>query len=432
MKSETTTGTTRTADPVGTAPAADAPGCPLAETGPDGALPPLRHWPAIDLDGVDFDPVLAELMDEGPVTRIQLPHGTGWAWMVSRYEDVRLVAGDPRFGRAAVMERDVTRLAPHFIPSKDAVGMQDPPHHTTLRRAVAPAFTGRGVERLRSRAQDMLDELVASMLGDGPPLDLTERLLAPFPLAVVCELMGTPEHERPRMHEWTSLILSSSAGADRSEQAKGAMCAYFAERLRAGGDQAGEDVVSLLAAAVAAGDVTEEEAVGLALLIQIGGEAVTNNTGNMAYILLTRPDLLARLRDDPAVRPRAIDELLRYIPHRNSVGLSRIALEDVTVSGVRIRAGDPVYVSYLAANRDPDVFPDPDRIDFDRAQNPHVSFGHGPHYCIGGLLARLESELVVDALADRFPGLHLAVPEDRLRWRPGALIRGPEGMPVAW
>ncbi|RFU88164.1 cytochrome P450 [Streptomyces triticagri] len=439
MSSETTTGTagarTRTPDL-----ASAAPGCPVAGTGTavDAGLPPLRHWPAIDLDGVDFDPVLAELMAEGPVTRIRLPHGTGWAWMVSRYEDVRMVTGDSRFSRAAVMERDVTRLAPHFIPSKDAVGLQDPPHHTTLRRAVAPAFTGRGVERLRSRAQDMLGELVDSMLRDGPPLDLTERLLAPFPLAVVCELMGIPEHERPQMHEWTSLILSSSAGADRSEQAKGAMCGYFRERLRAGGKQDGEDgedgedVVSLLAAAVAAGDVTEAEAVGLALLIQIGGEAVTNNTGNMAYILLTRPDLLARLREEPEVRPRAIDELLRYIPHRNSVGLSRIAMEDVTVAGVRIRAGDPVYVSYLAANRDPDVFPDPDRIDFDRDPNPHVSFGHGPHYCIGGLLARLESELVVDALADRFPGLRLAVPVDQLRWRPGALIRGPEGMPVAW
>ncbi|WP_328707685.1 cytochrome P450 [Streptomyces mesophilus] len=395
-----------------------------------GGLPPVREWPAPELKGTEFDPVLAELMGEGPVARIRLPHGEGWAWLITRHEDVKAVTNDPRFGRAAVMDRDVTRLAPHFIPSKEAVGVQDPPHHTTLRRAVAPAFTSRGVERLRARAQEMLDELIEPLLAEGPPADLTERVLAPFPLAVVCEVMGVPEADRPRMHEWTVRILSSAEGAERSEEAKRAMCGYFAERLRA--QPAGEDVTSLLAAAVARGEISESEAVGLALLIQIGGEAVTNNTGNMVYLLLSRPELWDRLRTDPGLRPGAIDELLRYIPHRNSVGLSRIALEDVTVSGVDIAAGDAVYVSYLAANRDPEVFPDPDTIDFTRSPNPHVAFGHGPHYCVGGMLARLECELLVSTLLDRLPDLTLAVPVDELRWRPGALIRGPEGLPVTW
>ncbi|WP_415949416.1 cytochrome P450 [Streptomyces sp. KLOTTS4A1] len=392
--------------------------------------PPVRDWPAPELSGTDFDPVLAELMQEGPVTRIRLPHGEGWAWLVTRHDDVRFVTNDPRFSRAAVMERDVTRLAPHFIPSKEAVGVQDPPHHTTLRRAVAPAFTSRGVERLRERAQAMLDGLIDELLAATAPADLTEAVLAPFPLAVVCEVMGVPEHDRPRMHEWTVRILSSAEGAERSEEAKRAMCGYFTERLRARPE--GEHVLALLAAAVACGDVSESEAVGLALLIQIGGEAVTNNTGNMVYLLLTRPGLWDRLRTEPALRPGAIDELLRYIPHRNSVGLSRIALEDIEIRGVRIAAGEPVYVSYLAANRDPDVFPDPDTIDFTRSPNPHVAFGHGPHYCVGGMLARLESELLIGTLLDRLPDLALAVPVDALRWRPGALIRGPEGLPVTW
>ncbi|MBC9715082.1 cytochrome P450 [Streptomyces sp. TRM66268-LWL] len=393
-------------------------------------LPAVRDWPAPELKGTEFDPVLAELMQEGPVTRIRLPHGEGWAWLVTRHEDVKAVTNDPRFSRAAVMDRDVTRLAPHFIPSKEAVGVQDPPHHTTLRRAVAPAFTSRGVERLRTRAQAMLDELIEPLLAEGPPADLTEQVLAPFPLAVVCEVMGVPEADRPRMHDWTVRILSSAEGAERSEEAKRAMCGYFAERLRA--EPAGEDVTSLLAAAVHRGEISESEAVGLALLIQIGGEAVTNNTGNMIYLLLSRPGLWDRLRTEPALRPGAIDELLRYIPHRNSVGLSRIAMEDVTVAGVEIAAGDAVYVSYLAANRDPEVFPDPDTIDFTRSPNPHVAFGHGPHYCVGGMLARLESELIIGTLLDRLPDLALAVPEDELRWRPGALIRGPEGLPVTW
>ncbi|MET9800225.1 cytochrome P450 [Streptomyces sp. NPDC006368] len=393
--------------------------------------PPVRQWPALDLFGVDFDPVLAELMREGPITRIKLPNGEGWAWLVTRYDDVRMVTNDPRFSRKLVAQHDVTRLAPHFIPVDGAVGFEDPPDHTRLRRAVAPAFTTRGVERVRKRARESLNELVEELLRDGPPADFTERLLGPFPLAVVCELMGVPRADRPQMHEWTGLILSSAQGAERSQRAKEEMCAYFADVLRER-RSGGEDVIGLLAAAVESGELSASEAVGLALLIQIGGEAVTNNVGNMLFILLTHPEHLDRLRAEPEIRPRAIDELLRYIPHRSAVGLSRIALEDVTVAGVRIRAGDPVYVSYLAANRDPEVFADPETLDFDRNPNPHVAFGYGPHYCVGAMLARLESELLVDAMVDRFPGLRFAVPVEDLRFRRGALIRGPESLPVTW
>ncbi|MFD5075211.1 cytochrome P450 [Streptomyces sp. NPDC058371] len=395
-------------------------------------LPPVRHWPALDLTGVDFDPVLTELMREGPVTRIQLPNGEGWAWLVTRYDDVRMVTNDARFSREAVMGRQVTRLAPHFIPAAGAVGFADPPDHTRLRRSVAAAFTARGVERLRDSARRMLDELVDELLQDGPPADLTEAILSPFPIAVICELMGVPAADRQSMHTWTQLILSSSHGADVSERAKNEMSAYFTQLIgdRKGSD--GEDVTSLLGAAVGRAELTMDEAVGLAVLIQIGGEAVTNNSGQMFFILLTRPALWEQLRADPAIRPQAIDELLRYIPHRSAVGLSRIAMEDVDVSGVRIRQGDAVYVSYLAANRDPSVFPDPERIDFSRSPNPHVSFGFGPHYCVGGMLARLESELMVDALLERVPALKLAVPPDRVPFRKGALIRGPEALPVTW
>jgi len=395
-------------------------------------LPPIRHWPALDLTGVDFDPVLAELMREGPVTRIQLPNGEGWAWLVTRYDDVRMVTNDPRFSRAAVMDQPVTRLAPHFIPQRGAVGFLDPPDHTRLRRSVAAAFTAKGVERVRDRSRRLLDELVDELLQDGPPADLTATVLSPFPIAVICELMGVPAADRHGMHTWTQLILSSSHGAKVSEKAKNEMGAYFADLIGLREGSSGEDVTSLLGAAVGREEITLEEAVGLAVLLQIGGEAVTNNSGQMFYLLLTRPDLAARLRAEPEIRPQAIDELLRYIPHRNAVGLSRIAMQDVEIRGVRIRAGDPVYVSYLAANRDPDVFPDPETIDFTRAPNPHVSFGFGPHFCPGNMLARLESELLVDALLDRIPGLKLAVPPGQVPFKKGALIRGPEALPVTW
>ncbi|QFZ79079.1 cytochrome P450 [Streptomyces fagopyri] len=397
-----------------------------------GAVPAVRDWPALDLSGVDFDPVLAELMREGPVTRVKLPNGEGWAWLVTRHDDVRMVANDPRFSREAVMDHPVTRLAPHFIPARGAVGFLDPPDHTRLRRSVAAAFTAGGVERVREKSRRMLDELVDELLQEGPPTDLTERVLGPFPIAVICELMGVPAMDRANMHTWTQFILSSSHGADVSEKAKNEMGAYFAKLIGDRGGSTGEDVTSLLGAAVGRDEVTLEEAVGLAVLLQIGGEAVTNNCGQLFFLLLTRPDLAGRLRAEPDIRPRAIDELLRYIPHRSAVGLSRIATEDVDIKGVRIRAGEAIYVSYLAANRDPEVFTDPETIDFSRSPNPHVAFGFGPHYCPGGMLARLESELLVDALLDRMPGLRLAVAPEQVPFRKGALIRGPEALPVRW
>ncbi|MFD3618084.1 cytochrome P450 [Streptomyces sp. NPDC058676] len=395
-------------------------------------LPPIRHWPALDLSGVDFDPVLTELMSEGPITRIQLPDGEGWAWLVTRYEDVRTVADDPRFSREAVMERPVTRLAPHFVPAGATVGLLDPPDHTRLRRSVAAAFTAKGVERIRDKSRRMLEELVDELLQDGPPTDLSATVLTPFPTAVICELLGVPAADRHSMHTWTRLILSSPHATQVGEKAKNEMGAYFSDLIALREGCSGEDVSSLLGAAVGRGEVTLEEAVGLAVLLQIGGEAVTDNSGQMFYILLTRPDLAERLRREPEIRPQAIDELLRYIPHRNAVGLSRIALEDVGIRGVRIRAGDAIYVSYLSANRDPDVFPYPETIDFSRSPNLHVSFGFGPHSCPGGMLARLESELLVDALLDRVPGLNLAVPANEVPFKKGTLIRGPEALPVTW
>ncbi|MFJ8693340.1 cytochrome P450 [Streptomyces roseolilacinus] len=396
--------------------------------------PPVRFWPALDLKATEFDPVLEELMREGPVARIQLPHGEGWAWLVTRYEDVKAVTNDPRFSRAPVPGLAVTRLAPHFKPKPGSLAFAEPPDHNRLRRAIAPAFSARGVERLRERAREMLDGLVAKMLRDGPPADLIARVLGPFPTTVICELMGVPYADRERMSGWVHEILFPAKGAEATGRAKDEMYAWFAREIAARtadpGD--GEDILSLLGAAVAAGDISAEEAVGLVGPVQIGGEAVTNNCGNMLYLLLTRERLRERLCEEPELRPRALDELLRYIPHRSSVGLARIALEDVEIGGARIAAGDAVYVSYLAANRDPEVFPDPERIDFDRVSNPHVSFGHGPHFCTGALLARMEIELLVETFLDRLPRLRLAVPAEEVPWRRSALIRGPEALPVTW
>ncbi|MGW0085349.1 cytochrome P450 [Streptomyces sp. NPDC003393] len=433
MTQETTTSSPAgpaSASPAGVTPSpVERPAPPPAER---PAPPPVREWPALDLEGTRFDPVLAELMREGPITRVRLPHGEGWAWLATRYDDVRLVTNDPRFSRTEVTRRQVTRLAPHFKPRPGSLAWADQPDHNRLRKPVAGAFTVGAMKRLRPRAQQLLDELVDAMQRDGPPADLVERVLEPFPITVVAEVMGVPAGEREQVHAWTRQIISTSGGAEAADRAKEGMYEWIAATIRARRDSTDQDVLSLLGAAVGRGEISEEEAVGLAGPLQIGGEAVTHNCGQMLYLMLTRPELMARMRQRRGARGQVLDELLRYIPHRSTVGLARIALEDVEVHGVRIAAGEPVYVSYLAANRDPDVFPDPDVIDPDRDPNPHLAFGNGPHYCTGAVLARLQTELMVDTLLDRLPGLRLAVPPDQVAWRRRTMIRGPRTLPVTW
>ncbi|WP_424892154.1 cytochrome P450 [Streptomyces sp. XH2] len=402
-------------------------------TASDSEQHPVRFWAVEDLRGLDFDPFMAERLREEPVSRVKLPHGEGHAWLVTRYEDVKFVTSDPRFSRQAVLGRPITRLAPHFIPLDEAVGFADPPEHTRLRKAVARSFTPASLERLRPRAERVAGELLDAMEREGPPADLMKHLNGPLPLAVISDLMGVPEEHLPRMAHWTEVLLSAGHGREASDRAKSEMAAYFVEMLGRKQEEPGPDLASELAASVAKGDLSTEEAVAIALLIQASAaHAVRNNSSNMVYALLTHPRHLERLRREPGLLPQAIEELLRYIPHRNAVGLGRIAMEDVEVGGVLIRAGEVVHSSYLTANRDPSVFDHPDELDFDREHNPHLSFGHGPHFCLGSMLARLESEIILTSLITRFPDLRLAEPVEKIRWQRSALIRGPEHLPVVW
>ncbi|WP_424217144.1 cytochrome P450 (plasmid) [Streptomyces sp. BI20] len=399
---------------------------------PHQPLPPVRDWPPPDLHGPDFDPILADLMREAPLTRVRLPYGEGWAWLATRHEDVRVITSDHRFGRTEVTRRQITRLAPHFAPRPGSLAWADQPDHNRLRKPLAGAFTVSAMRRLRPHAQRLLDGLVDGLLRQGPPADLVEHVLEPFPLAVVSEVMGVPVADRERVHSWTRRIISTAGGPEAAGAAKGELYGWITETVRARAEGTGEDVYALLGRAVAAGELSEEEAVGLAGPLQIGGEAVTHNCGQMLWLLLTRPDLMARMRERPEDRPGLLDELLRWIPHRSTVGLARIAREEVVVAGRRIAAGEPVYVSYLAANRDPVVFPEPDLIDPDRPANPHLAFGNGPHFCTGAVLARLQLELLTDTLVDRLPGLRLAVAPDEVPWRQRTMIRGPLALPVSW
>ncbi|MFE9555588.1 cytochrome P450 [Streptomyces sp. NPDC006703] len=395
--------------------------------------PPVRFWSVDDVEALDFDPAMQEMLEDGRLARIRMPHGEGEAWVATKYEDVKLVTTDPRFSRAELAGRDVTRLAPHFIPLDDAVGFTDPPYHTGLRKTVAKMFTRRRVEQLRPRAEKIAGDLLDAMEQAGPPANVMEHLNTPFSVAGISELMGVPQEDWSRILDWTLLVISSVHGRRRSEQAKEEIGAYFDALATQRMAEPRDDVLSHMAAAEREGQLSRQELVAFAVLMEVSGiNSVRFNSANMVYLLLTHPEHHARLLAEPELLPQAVEELLRYIPHRNAVGMGRIATEDVQVGEVTIRCGDPVYASYVAANRDPETFDNPHSLDFDRSFNPHLAFGNGPHYCAGPWLARMEMQVMLRGLLDRFPGLRLAVPPSDIRWRRGELIRGPEVLPVTW
>ncbi|MER6999055.1 cytochrome P450 [Streptomyces sp. NPDC000410] len=394
----------------------------------------VHDWTLEELPGLDFDPLLTMLLRDEPVARIQLPFGEGNAWLVTRYEDVKLASSDPRLSRKALAERAVTSGSPHAIAAKHAaLNYTDPPHLNTLRRVVARAFTGKSMQRLRPMAQRTCDALLDEMERKGSPADLMEHLHGPFPLSVVSDLLGLPEEERWQMTDWANVIMAPRPAPGRSKEAKNTVRDVIVKLLDQRSAEPRDDLAGVLAAAHEAGEINKDEAISMATAILVSGaHAVRNNSANMVYALLTHPEHLSRLRAEPELLPQAVDELLRYIPHRNGVGLPRIATQDLEIGGVRIREGEAVYSSYLAANRDPAVFRDPDVIDFDRGPIAHLSFGFGPHHCVGSMLARMESEVLLATLLERCPRLALAVPPERIEWQEGALIRGPKTLPVSW
>ncbi|MFI6055057.1 cytochrome P450 [Streptomyces violascens] len=392
-------------------------------------------WTVEDLPALDFDPFLREALRDSPVSRIRLPHGKGDCWLVTRYDDVRFVTSDPRFSRD-ITGRPIPKMTKHFIPMDRALSFVDPPGHARVRAVVAPAFTQRAVDRLRPRVQELLDTRLERLVAAGPPADIVRHITSPFPLDVVSELIGVPPADRPRIRDWAQTLLTRSsdeAAAERAVQARGAAGAYFRELAARRRAEPQDDLMSVMVAAVDDGRIDEEELLALTTLMELNGwHAVCNNTSNMVYALLTQDGLMNRLRSEPELVPQAVEELLRWIPHKHGVGQPRIATQDVEVGGVLIRGGEFVYVSYIAANWDELVYPDPERIDVERQGPPHLAFGHGPHFCVGPLLARMESEVLLSTLVNRLPDLRLALPPEQVRWQTNVLIRGPVDLPVTW
>lgn len=374
-----------------------------------------------------------QLRDQEPVRWFE-PSGQ---FLISRHEDVNSLLRDRRLGRSylhVATHEEMGRTPP---PAEDDPfwqlnnnGMLDrePPDHTRLRRLVSQAFTPRRVEALRPVVQRLADGLVDAFVANGGG-DLIAEVAEPLPVTVIAELLGIPEADRHHLRPWSAAICGMYELNPPRETAAAAVRAAeeFSEYLRAlARRRAGDPQDDLISALTAVEGLSEDELIGTCvLLLNAGHEATVNVTGNGWWALFRNPDQLRKVQTNPALVPVAIEELMRYDTPLQM--FERWVLEDIEVRGHTIRKGQEVALLFGSANHDPAVFSDPERLDVERRDNPHISFGAGIHYCLGAPLARIELAASFGALLAKAPGLRL---EREPQWKPGYVIRGLERLDV--
>ncbi|MDW8212238.1 MAG: cytochrome P450 [Roseiflexaceae bacterium] len=358
---------------------------------------------------------------------------TGSDWQMFRYADVQALLRDPRLG-ADQFQVDpqwlaATGLAPLFETRAKMMLFTDPPDHTRLRTLVHRAFTPRVVESYRPLVQHLVDQLLDAAAARGE-VELISEFAYPLPVTVIAHMLGVPVDMHDQFRRWSDVLAAFIGGTTRPEaevlpmalKAVLEMTDFFlalvAERRRAPRD----DLLSALAQAEDGGDrLSEQELVANSILLLLAGhETTTNLIGNGTLALLRHPDQCALLRNHPELAASAVEELLRYDSPVQMT--SRRALADIDFHGHRIKAGQTVTVFIGAANRDPAQYENPARLDLTRTDVRHLAFGHGPHYCLGAPLARLEGQVALSTLVRRFP--HMRLLDERVAWRDNFALRG--------
>src|SRR5215472_6180889 len=360
-------------------------------------------------------------------------------WVLTRYEDVAAVLRDPRFIKEPLAALVAARFGAE-VPRGIGLSMldRDPPDHTRLRGLVSKAFTPRVVEGLRPRIQEIVDGLLAGAAARGS-MDLIEEFAYPIPVVVICEMLGVPIEDQERFKGWSVDIArgldliwlgpDSDVGR-RSVAARQALAEYFRGLIAQRRAAPRNDLLSGLIAAEEAGDkLNEMELLATCILLLIAGHETTANLiGNGMLALLRHRDQLERLQREPGLIASAVEELLRFDgPVQRT---ARIPSEDVTFGGQTIAKGEMVMPFIGAADRDPAQFPDPDRLDIGRADNRHIAFGWGIHFCLGAPLARIEGQIAINTLLRRLPKVSLATAEPE--YRPSLTLRGLKALPVAF
>lgn len=380
----------------------------------------MRIFPFAVPEGLAPPAEYAELPRLAPV---RLAGGQD-AVLATRYDDVKTVLADPRFSRSAYAASPLFARKPESL----ALVTSDPPHHGRRRRAVTHAFTARAARQSRADLERRARDLLQAMRAAGPGTDLVEAFTLPFPLLVMCDLLGLPTDDRHQLRPWVDAMMSTSAFTpEQVATAHTEMDTYFSRIVAAKAAEPGDDLLSEL---IASPDLSASEVVVLGSgLLMAGYETTCNQLTICTYLLLRDPSLADELRRDPAA---AIEEMLRWTSFNATGGIPHVATEDVPVGDAVIRAGEVVVPLTDAANRDPDAFPDPDRLDARRTDRAHLAFGHGRHHCLGAHLARTELEVGLVSLLAEFPDLALAASDEELRWRQGMFIRGLWTLPVQW
>jgi cytochrome P450 len=381
---------------------------------------------AADLEGLDpflpehrADPypLYRKLRELDPVHRS--PAGP---LILTRHADATAVLRDPCFSsNPSHLGGERPQVGPRRVDTRVLLFL-DPPDHTRLRSLVSKAFTPAVVRRLRPRVQQLVAELLDRVEERGS-MELIADLAYPLPMAVICELLGVPAEDRALFGNWSSdasRLLDRDLDLDEEAMERGGTAIagfteYFAGLVRQRREAPRDDLLTGLIAAEEDGQrLSWEELFATIILLYLAGhETTVNLIGNGALALLRHPDQLERLRRDRSLAPRAVEELLRYDSPVHMT--ARIATTDLEVGGVPVPRGEQVIALVAAANHDPAVFTEPDALDVGRRDNRHLSFSAGMHYCLGASLARLEGEVALPALLDRFPQLALAEEEFHLR-----------------
>ncbi|WP_326685985.1 cytochrome P450 [Streptomyces sp. NBC_01795] len=407
-----------------------------AETAPHaagaaGSVPPV-FFPLPRESLLDPPAVLARWRQEQPVHMVALPGGRH-TWLVTRYADARAVLTDPRFSSMSERPGFPTVQAEPIQSVPGAFLEYDPPAHGRLRRMLTKDFTPKRVAGLRPAVERITGGLLDALCAHGPPADLVEHFALPLPVAVICEVLGVPYEDRHLFHEWGRLIGSLTAPSHEVSTAVEEFDAYLRDLLRAKAAEPRDDLLSrLMADQVHTGELALDETVGVAMVLLVAGHDPSSKALGLAVVqLLQAPELQRELCAAPERLSGVVEELLRFLSPFHTA--FRQATENVTVGGVTVRADEGVLVSLQAANHDPGVFEEPDRLHCARNRpRHHLGFGYGIHQCLGQHLARLELTVALRELFRRLPGLRLAVPVETLAFQERGVVDGPAAVPVRW
>ncbi|MEV6113756.1 cytochrome P450 [Streptomyces sp. NPDC052109] len=383
-------------------------------------------------------PLYEQMREAGPVHRVLFPSGVQ-AWLVTGYDAAHAALNDDRLGKNHDRGNDRWRARASIMPEPQHSQLQvhllhqDPPKHTWMRRFVTDAFTPRRIEQLRPRFQELADAVVDALPQNGPA-DLVTGFAALFPFQVLAEVIGLPQELAARFdRDWGKVVQPvgpTDPARPRYESRLHGLQRYIADVVAHKREHGDDDLLSRLVVARDRRELSQEELDSMIFQLLVAGqEPVTNQITTALIALFRNPDQLARLRDDPGLLPRAVEELLRY-DSAFELTTWRFFGKDSDLYGARVPGGDSVIVSLCAANRDPRRFPAPDTLDLDRSPNPHLAFGHGIHFCPGAALARAELGIALGTLLARLPGLHLAIRDEDIEWIPAVLGRGTNHLPV--